>query len=40
LELPGIELRSEWDTELESFLAERIYDFNSQVTGLFDGNPS
>ena len=37
--LPDIELRSEWDAELESFLAERIYDFNSQVTGLFDGKP-
>ena len=33
---PSIELRSEWDTPLESFLAERIYEFNSHTTGLFD----
>ena len=32
-----IELRAEWDAALESFLAERIYEFNSRTTGLFDG---
>jgi ribosomal protein S18 acetylase RimI-like enzyme len=36
---PDIELRSKWDAALESFLAERIYEFNSRVTGLFDGKP-
>jgi len=33
---PRIELQGEWDAALESFLAERIYEFNSQTTGLFD----
>lgn len=33
----NIEIRGEWDTELESFLAERVYEFNSRTTGLFDG---
>lgn len=32
-----IELRGEWDAEFDAFLAERIYDFNSRATGLFDG---
>jgi ribosomal protein S18 acetylase RimI-like enzyme len=36
---PDIELRSEWDTALESLLAERLYEFSSQATGLFDGKP-
>ena len=34
---PRIELRGEWNTDLDSFLAERIYQFNSQTTGLYDG---
>lgn len=34
---PSIELHGEWDAALESFLAERIYEFNSRTTGLFDG---
>jgi GNAT superfamily N-acetyltransferase len=32
-----IELRAEWDAALESFLADRIYEFNSRATGLCDG---
>ena len=40
--MPGprdIELRSEWNSDLESFLAQRLYEFNSQATGQFDGTP-
>ena len=36
---PDIELRSEWNAELESFLAQRLYEFNSRATGLSDGTP-
>ena len=32
-----IEVRAEWDAALESFLADRIYEFNSRTTGLNDG---
>ena len=32
-----IELSGEWDAEFDAFLAERIYEFNSRATGLFDG---
>jgi ribosomal protein S18 acetylase RimI-like enzyme len=32
-----IDMRGDWDAELDAFLAERIYDFNSRTTGLFDG---
>jgi GNAT superfamily N-acetyltransferase len=35
--LPPIELRREDCKELEAFLAERIYEFNAQATGYFDG---
>jgi ribosomal protein S18 acetylase RimI-like enzyme len=31
-----IAIRAEWDTTLESFLAERIYEFNSRTTGIHD----
>jgi GNAT superfamily N-acetyltransferase len=35
---PGIELCSEDEcNELEAFLVERIYEFNAQATGYFDG---
>jgi len=39
VDLPAIDLRSEWDADFDSFLAQRLYEFNSQVTGLFDGKP-
>ncbi|CAG0955752.1 amino-acid N-acetyltransferase [Burkholderiales bacterium] len=32
-----IELSGEWDAEFDAFLSERIYEFNSHATGLFDG---
>jgi GNAT superfamily N-acetyltransferase len=34
---PTVELCSERHAELDSFLAERLYEFNSRMTGLFDG---
>ena len=36
---PGapIELGGDWDATMEAFLAERIYEFNSSTTGLYDG---
>ena len=34
---PLIEFRSEQYAELDAFLAARIYEFNVQATGLFDG---
>lgn len=39
MDLPAIDLRSEWDADFDSFLAQRVYEFNSRVTGLFDGKP-
>jgi GNAT superfamily N-acetyltransferase len=35
--LPPVDLRHGDRQELEAFLAERIYEFNSRVTGYFDG---
>lgn len=37
MDLPDVHISGEWDARLESFLAERIYEFNSSATGLFDG---
>ena len=34
---PSVELCSERYVELDSLLAERLYEFNSQATGIFDG---
>jgi ribosomal protein S18 acetylase RimI-like enzyme len=34
---PVIEFQSDQYAELDAFLAERIYEFNAQATGLFDG---
>lgn len=34
---PVIEFQSKQYAELDAFLAERIYAFNAQATGLFDG---
>jgi GNAT superfamily N-acetyltransferase len=34
--LPPIEFRCDDTQEIESFLAERIYEFNSRATGYFD----
>jgi len=34
---PVVIFQSEQHAELDAFLAERIYEFNAQATGLFDG---
>ena len=34
---PMIEIRSEGSPELGSFLDDRLYEFNSNTTGIFDG---
>lgn len=35
--VPSVELSSEWDRELDAFLADRVYEFNVEATGLADG---
>ena len=37
MDVPAIDLHSEWDADFDSFLSQRVYEFNSNVTGLFDG---
>jgi GNAT superfamily N-acetyltransferase len=37
MKLPAIELRRGDVQEIETFLADRIYEFNSTATGYFDG---
>jgi GNAT superfamily N-acetyltransferase len=37
MKLPSIELRRGDIQEIESFLADRVYEFNSKATGYFDG---
>lgn len=36
-EVPPVDLRRGDCEDLEAFLAERIYEFNSRTTGYFDG---
>ena len=36
MNLPAIELRRGDSPEIETFLADRIYEFNSKATGYFD----
>jgi ribosomal protein S18 acetylase RimI-like enzyme len=37
MDRPVVDLRREQYAELDAFLAQRIYEFNAQATGLFDG---